>query len=124
MKTIVIVEDDPDIQDLIEAIFSMDSRFCVARMVESAEEAIDVVRASGAEIIVLDHGLRGVLSGLAAAQQLKDLAPQAKIIMFTAHAEIEAQTRRDPAIDGFLLKDEATRLLPLAQQMTKMLGFA
>lgn len=124
MKTVIIVEDDPDIQSLIEVIFSMDSRFAVARPVESAEDAIEVVRTTGAEIIVLDYGLPGDLTGLDAARQLKQLAPQAKIIMFTAHAEIEAEFEKEPTIDAFLLKTDTTRLLPLAQLMTRMLGFA
>ena len=38
MKTVVIVEDDPDIQSLIETIFSMDPRFSVVGLAESAED--------------------------------------------------------------------------------------
>jgi two-component system, NarL family, competent response regulator ComA len=123
MKKILVVEDDPDVQSLIKAIFSMDPRFSIARVVESAEEAIEAVGMTAPEIIVLDYNLMGELSGLDVAQQLKDLAPQTKIIMFTAHAEVEAQTQDGPT-DVFLLKTESMRLLPLAQQMTTLMGFA
>src|ERR1035437_6844712 len=69
-------------------------------------------------IIVLDHGLSGQLTGLDAAPRLKELAPQAKIIMFTAHANLKTRADNEPAIDGFVLKTESTQLLPLAQRLT------
>ena len=86
-KILVVIEDDPDVQFLIEAI------------------------------IVLDHGLAGSLPGLAAAPLLKERAPQAKIIMFTAHAALQARADIEPTIDAFLLKTESEKLLPLAQQL-------
>jgi len=58
------------------------------------------------------------LTGLDGAPRLKELAPQAKIIMFTAHADLKARADKEPAIDGFVLKTESTQLLPLAQRLT------
>ena len=118
MKVLVVVEDDPDVQFLVETIFSMDSRFTLAAVAASAEEALESLRTTQPEIIVLDHGLSGQLTGLDAAPRLKELAPQAKIIMFTAHADLKARADREPAIDGFVLKTESTQLLPLAQRLT------
>jgi DNA-binding NarL/FixJ family response regulator len=117
-KILVVIEDDPDVQFLIEAIFSMDPRFSVTNVAASAEEALAAPPTSEPGIIVLDHGLAGPLPGLAAASLLKERAPQAKIIMFTAHAALQARADREPAIDAFLLKTEPDRLLPLAQQLT------
>src|SRR5664279_2899190 len=117
-KILVVIEDDPDVQFLIEAIFSMDPRFTVDHIAASAEEALDLEPTSQPGIIVLDHGLAGSLPGLAAAPLLKERAPQAKIIMFTAHAALQARADREPAIDAFLLKTESDKLLPLAQQLT------
>lgn len=116
-KILVVIEDDPDVQFLIESIFSMDPRFCVTNMAASAEEALKSPPTSEPGIIVLDHGLAGPLPGLAAAPLLKERAPQAKIIMFTAHGALQARADREPAIDAFLLKTESETLLPLAQQL-------
>lgn len=69
-------------------------------------------------VIVLDHGLAGLLTGLDAAGRIKAVAPLAKIILFTAHAELKARADEEPAIDAFLLKTDVARLLPLAQQLT------
>jgi DNA-binding NarL/FixJ family response regulator len=117
-KILVVIEDDPDVQFLIEAIFAMDPRFTVTYVAESAEEALEEPPTSEPGIIVLDHGLAGPLPGLAAAPLLKERAPEAKIIMFTAHAALEARADKEPSIDAFLLKTDSEKLLPLAQQLT------
>jgi len=122
MKAVVIVEDDPDIQSLIATIFSMDPRFSVAGLAESAEDALEIVRTAAPEIIVLDDRLSGALTGVDAVPQLKEAAPQAKIILFTAHADLQARAVSQPAIDAFLLKTDTGELLPLAQQLTNMLS--
>lgn len=101
MKVLVVVEDDPDVQFLVQTIFSMDSRFTLAGVAASAEEALESLRTTEPEIIVLDHGLSGQLTGLDAAPRLRELAPQAKIIMFTAHADLRARAPLgDPAEDA------------------------
>jgi DNA-binding NarL/FixJ family response regulator len=122
MKAVVIVEDDPDIQSLIATIFSMDPRFFVAGLAASAEDAFDVARTTDPEIIVLDDRLTGSLTGVEAVPRFKEVAPDAKIILFTAHADTQARVVNEPAIDAFLLKTETGGLLPLAQQLTNMLS--
>jgi DNA-binding NarL/FixJ family response regulator len=122
MKAVLIVEDDPDIQSLIETIFSMDPRFEVTGLAESAEDALEMARTSKPEIIVLDDRLDGSLTGVDAVPQFKAAAPGAKIILFTAHADLQARVVGQPGIDAFLLKTETGELLPLAQQLTNMLS--
>jgi len=112
-----VIEDDPDIQFLIRTMFAMDSRFIIASMSETTEGALECARTSVPGIIVLDHGEVGSLTGLDAAPLLKKLAPRAKIILFTAHAELEARADDEPAIDAFLLKTDPTQLLPVAARL-------
>lgn len=118
MRVLVVVEDDPDTQFLVEAVFSEDDRFSVAVVAASAEDALEVARTTEPGIIVLDHGLAGALTGLEAAPRLKEVAPNAKIILFTAHAELRHSAADEPAIDAFLLKTDISQLLPLAQRLT------
>ncbi|HEY5247387.1 MAG TPA: response regulator transcription factor [Dermatophilaceae bacterium] len=122
MKSVVIVEDDPDIQSLIATIFSMDPRFTVTGLAESAEDALELTRTTNPQIIVLDDRLAGELTGVEAVPHLKEAAPGAKIILFTAHADLHARAVSHPGIDAFLLKTETGELLPLAQQLTNMLS--
>jgi CheY-like chemotaxis protein len=118
MSLLVVIEDDPDVQFLVEAIFAMDPRFSVVQVAESAEDALSGPPTSGPGVIVLDHGLAGPLPGLAAAALLKEKHPQAKIILFTAHAALQARADKDPSIDAFLLKTQSERLLSMAQDLT------
>jgi len=120
VKILVVVEDDPDVQFLIEAVFSMDDRFAVAAVAASAEEALETARTTEPGVIVLDHGLAGALTGIEAASRLKEVAPNAEIILFTAHAELRHPAADEPAIDAFLLKTDSAKLLPLAQKLTGM----
>jgi hypothetical protein len=54
--------------------------------------------------------------GLSAAPQLKEAAPESKILLFTAY-DLEAEARREPAVDAYLRKDEIGKLLPTAQRL-------
>jgi len=85
--------------------------------VASAEKARESLRTAEPGIIVLDHALAGQPTDLDAAAQLRRLAPQAKVIMFTAHADLEVRADKEPAIDGFMLQTKPTQLLHLAQQL-------
>jgi DNA-binding NarL/FixJ family response regulator len=122
MKSVLIVEDDLDIQVLIQAIFSMDPRFSVAGLADSAEEALTMAIEVDPEIIVLDDGLAGTMSGVDAAPQIKAAAPRAKIILFTSHLNTKARVDIDPSVDAYLLKTESAALLPVAQQLAHLLA--
>ena len=120
VKALVVVEDVPDVQFLIETVFSMDDRFSVAGVATSGEDAVEIARATAPGIIVLDHGLAGALTGIEAAPRLKEVAPNANIILFTAHEELRLAAADEPAIDAFLLKTDSAKLLALAQNLTGM----
>jgi DNA-binding NarL/FixJ family response regulator len=122
LKTVVIVEDDPDIQSLIEIIFSMDPRFRVVGLADSAEDAFELAREQQPKIIVLDDRLAGALTGVDAVPRFKEIVPESKIILFTAHADLRARVVGEDDIDAFLLKTETGELLPLAQQLTNLLS--
>lgn len=90
--------------------------------VSSAEDAIALLGDLGPKIglIVLDHKLAGEITGIQAAPRLKALAPAAKIIMFCASELFRAEAAAEPAIDGFLLKTEPTKLIPLARRLSRL----
>lgn len=118
----LIVEDDLDIQSLVATIFSMDPRFSVAGLADSAEDALEMARITQPAVIVLDDRLAGALTGVDAVPQFRAAAPNAKIILFTAHRDLQARVAHEKEIDAFLLKTDTGALLPLAQQLTNMLS--
>ena len=100
MKIFVAVEDDPDVQFLVETVFSMDARFTLGRVAAPAEEALESLRTTQPEMVVLEHGLSSKLTGVDAAPGLGELAPQAKIIIFTAHADLKTRAEHELTIDA------------------------
>jgi hypothetical protein len=60
------------------------------------------------------------LTGLEAARQLKELAPQTKTHSVHRPCPARGQTNDKPAVDAFLLKIDSAGLLPLAQELTDM----
>jgi len=73
VKVLVVVKDDPDVQCLVETIFSMDARFTLGRVAAPAEEALESLRTTQPEMVVLEHGLSSKLTGVDAAPGLGEL---------------------------------------------------
>ena len=115
----MIVEDDLDMRLLIRITLERDDRLEVVGEASSAEEALDLARTLEPGLIVLDHAIEGTLSGLEAAPLLKAAAPNAKILLFTAY-DLEREARAEPAIDGYLRKDDLDLLLPTVERLLEL----
>lgn len=113
---LVLVEDDPDYRLLIRVAIGVDPRFEMSGEAPTVETGIELAREAHPRLIILDHDLEGEMVGLSAAPKLKAAAPDAKILLFTAY-DLEAEARREPAIDAYLRKDEIGKLLPTAQRL-------
>lgn len=113
---LVLVEDDPDYRLLIRVALGADPRFEMSGEAPSVESGIQLAREGHPRLIILDHDLEGEMVGLSAAPQLKAVAPDSKILLFTAY-DLEAEARREPAVDAYLRKDEIEKLLPTAQRL-------
>ena len=120
VRVFAIVEDEADSRMVVRSLFSEDPRFSVAIEVASAEEAVEVVRSDPPDLIVLDHHLNGVLTGLEAAPLLKREAPDARIILFTGEDEIRQQAMEDVSVDAYLPKSRPDELLPTACRLLGM----
>ncbi|HET6770385.1 MAG TPA: response regulator [Actinomycetota bacterium] len=113
---LVLVEDDADYRLLIRVTLGADPRFEMTGEAPTVESGIELAREAHPSLIILDHNLEGEMVGLAAAPQLKEAAPESKILLFTAY-DLEAEARREPAVDAYLRKDEIGKLLPTAQRL-------
>jgi DNA-binding NarL/FixJ family response regulator len=120
VKVLAIIEDDPDLRLLIRITLKSEPEFEIIGEAASAEAAIELLRNQPSGVvglIILDHSLEGELTGLDAAPTLKTLAPNAKIILFTAYEQLRQRADAEPAIDAFLLKTNVAQLLTLARQV-------
>jgi DNA-binding NarL/FixJ family response regulator len=110
------VEDETDMRNLVRALLARDPRLEVMGEASSAAEAVELARSVEPGLIILDHLIDGPVTGLEAAPDLKAVAPNVKILLFSAF-DLGREARREPAIDAFLRKDEPMKLLPLAQRL-------
>jgi two-component system LytT family response regulator/two-component system response regulator LytT len=115
-RILVVVEDEADIRFLIRMTLLDDPRLELFGEAASAAEAVALARTADPGLIILDHSIEGDVMGLQAAPMLKDVAPQAKILLFTAF-DLAEQAVAEPAVDAFLLKTHLARLLPTVQSL-------
>lgn len=113
---LLVVEDDPDVRLLVQVTLGRDPRIEINGDASTAEQAINLCREHSPGLIILDHMLEGDIDGLEAAPRLKEAAPQAKILMFSA-LDLESRARAVPAVDAFLLKTQFDKLLPTCQRL-------
>ena len=114
---LVAVEDDPAFQVLIRATLGETSELDILEeMPATIERALEVTREVQPKLIILDHNLGGKMIGLSAAPKLKEVAPDAKILLFTSY-DIGAEARREPAVDAFLRKDNVDQLLATSNRL-------
>lgn len=116
VKVFVVVEDEPDMRALISLTLGRDRRLELVGEAASAEEALAVLDTCEPGLIILDHGIEGDLMGLDAAPLLKEKAPLAKILLFTAF-DMRREASEEPAVDEFLRKDRIGDLLPTVQRL-------
>jgi DNA-binding NarL/FixJ family response regulator len=118
VEVLVVVEDEPDMREVIRLTLARDARLHILGEAANAADAIELARTHDPGLIILDHSIEGDMMGLEAAPLLKEAAPRAVILLFTAY-DMAAEARREPAVDAFLRKDELSRLL---QTVDALLG--
>lgn len=102
-RRVLVVDDDPDLRMLLK--FALD-REGVSKVVGEAgngREAIEAAREHQPDTIVLDHGMP-VMTGLEAIPSLREVAPSARIVMYTAYAHTEQRAEFEKAADAVLVK--------------------
>jgi DNA-binding NarL/FixJ family response regulator len=110
VRVLAVVEDHPDMRALLRLLLRPAQGFEVLAEASSADEALDLLCTDcGPGVIVLDQSLEGELTGLELAPLLKEQAPDARIVLFTAH-DLASEAAANPAVDGFVRKDRISEL--------------
>lgn len=115
-RVLVIVEDEPDMRLVLRAHLRADPRIEIEGEAADAETAIELARQMPPGVVILDHWIEGPITGLEAAPMLKAVAPDAKIILFTAF-DVSQEAEAEPAVDVFLPKSQIGQLLSTVQRL-------
>ncbi|MFF7204010.1 response regulator [Streptomyces sp. NPDC008141] len=104
---VVIADDEPLIRAGIRMILTSDPGIQVVAEAANGREAVDMTRAHGADVVLLDIQMP-VMDGLTAVGELRRAVPAARVIVLTTFGERDNVLRTlESGGAGFLLKDTA-----------------
>ncbi len=83
---VMIVEDEPSFQELVQLLLSLDSQFEIVHTAGTGEEALRMFTEACPDLVLLDFRLPGI-DGIETAKRMKDQRPDIKLAMVTAHSE-------------------------------------
>src|SRR5205807_1189440 len=84
--TVVVVDDDGDIRELLRLQFERDPRFEVVGEAADGEDAIAVAEALRPDLVVLDRQMPR-LGGVEALPEIRRRAPSTAVVLYTAAAD-------------------------------------
>jgi CheY-like chemotaxis protein len=92
-RTVLVVEDVPELSHLLELTLELDDRFTPVATATSGEDALQKAADHQPDSIVLDVSIDGFEDGIDILPRLRDVVPSARIIVFTAHGNLAHQER-------------------------------
>jgi len=105
MKKILIVDDRPEIRELVEKTLSR--RDCTTFTADSGEKAIEIARAEKPDLVMMDIMMPGDIDGLEATRILKKdpLTSGCAVIILTAKGQAgDIQRGMEAGADEYLVK--------------------
>ena len=94
----MIVEDDMTLRELYSEMLSL-AGFEVSKSVANGQAALEFLRAgNGVDLVITDYRMHG-LNGIETIEKIRELAPEAHIILATADGDIKLP----PALSPYVL---------------------
>lgn len=117
---VLIVDNNPDFLQVLSDRIASDSRFAIAGIASSGQEAVNQARRLLPDLVLMDLAMP-VMNGLAATRDIKSQESPPRVIVLTLYDGPEARDAcRVAGADGFLSKvDAGTKLVPLIQRLFK-----
>jgi len=99
---LLFVEDEDDLLEIIsDTLFKLDADFVTAK---NGQDALDVLSKQKIDIVVTDINMP-VMNGLELIQNINELYPEVKVIIMSAHTEIEyIKKANDLGVKDYLIK--------------------
>jgi DNA-binding NarL/FixJ family response regulator len=98
----VVIDDTRDIRDMLSIVLTR-SGMDVVGEASDGEAGVDIVRAERPDVVLLDLAMP-VMDGVEALPLIRELVPDARIIVLSAFAGPVRQQVLDGGADGYLLK--------------------
>jgi len=102
---LVIADDHPLIREGLRRILSLAPEITIVGEAENGEQAVELVRRTGADVVLMDINMPG-MNGIAACKTIKAERPETKVIALTIHDQEEYLFELIRAgVCAYLLKD-------------------
>ncbi|MEJ5299845.1 MAG: sigma-54 dependent transcriptional regulator [Thermodesulforhabdaceae bacterium] len=118
MAKILVVDDDPQLRKSFERILTPQGY--VVKSAPTAEAAIEIVRDSVPDLVVMDVRLPG-MSGLEGFEEIKKIEPRLPVIIMTAYGTTETaiEATKRGAFDYILKPFDIPEMLKMIEQALK-----
>ncbi len=114
---IVIVDDHLAVRTAVRSLLDWHG-FQICGEASNGKEAVERVLELKPDLVLLDIGMP-VMNGIQAALEIRRIAPETKILVFTVHEAPEFINRLGPLAHGFVSKSAAgTELIPMVSRLT------
>jgi len=108
---LMIVDDHTFIREALRSLVELDKAIEIIGEADNGRKAVDLAVEKRPTVLLMDIGMPR-LNGLAAARQIRQLAPDVRIILLTAFGTDQyIQQVIDGDIHGYLLKDSPSNLI-------------
>jgi DNA-binding response OmpR family regulator len=115
---VLVVDDEADLRQLVRLTLEFDESLVVVASASTAAEAIEAAGRVRPDLIILDHWLRGPLTGFDIVGHLRAAAPSARVILFSANDDVI--DLRDGTIDAIVAKTDLSHLPEIALRILEV----
>lgn len=106
-QTVLIIDDDEEIRHVLRLLCEADGALKVVGEATNGVDAVPLALKHQPDFVILDYRLPR-LDGEGAAEILRAVTPESKIVAFSAHLDEQPEWA-----DAFLNKDRIAELMPL-----------
>ncbi len=86
MATLLIIDDEQDICDIVEDTFKQEKAFVILKA-SNGPDGVDLVKLHRPDVILLDIKLYGLMDGVEVLQEIKRYHPRGKVIIITGFSD-------------------------------------
>lgn len=120
-KVVVVIEDDPDMQELIRLALRPQPQLRLVGHAECAAAGLALVEREQPDLVILNHYLEAGALGLQLAPALKRAAPRSKLVLFSSY-DLAIEADQESAVDVFINKRRLGSLLPTVSSLLDLAG--
>jgi DNA-binding NarL/FixJ family response regulator len=112
---VLVVDDAVDLRSIIRILLDLEEDFDVVAEASTGAEAVQLSRELQPDLVVLDVAMPG-MDGLDALSEMRVVAPEAKVVMFSAHDNAcTVDTARQRGAAGYI--DKTTGVIDLVGRL-------